>query len=724
MTLEGSWVQCAGPRLRPPRVDPGSFQKQLDEHSRLLERLQREQAESLASWKKQHSEQLKRLALVEVMSKNHQLTLMEGRMSSMEMTLEFGELQVRLVSLEGCVKELQESASLQTTRQEEDELDSAVPKHQKECVQEESASSLQTWQEEDDVDGAVLLERAEVPMQPTDRSALCQILAAPVAFQPKCLEEAQSSPRCDVIRQKGIAQAPSQQGETARADQRKQDKTLTEESTEASEEHLVSACDSCSPQKLHASGGFDLDLEHEYEPLSPHNAAWADHEKQDKTLITESTEDSAENLVFACDGGSPQKLHASGGFDLDLEHEYEPLSPQNSAQADHEKQDKTLITESTEKSAENLVSACDGGSPQKLHASGGLDRDLEHEYEPPSPQKLQAIGGFDVKDGPLVSSQNVDTSKLASEVGNRQKDCLQVDTQATEGTASVHSVDLMFGPPPRAKKLDKPMCLEEALNLGRRCYPLPMSTYTSAFLDCLLAPSKATSGWVEWMARGCRAYFLHFFNLFLQIGCITLLGRMTLWHWNNMELVDCYQLEPVPLMCCIFCFLCSVINEVEECEDMLRILRIIIPTTTVTIPMGYSFDAGGNLRLVEGGMSAYRKTFLVLFVIAPRFLVAITVLVVGALYVAMSTSNTEMLLNCVALVFILDIDDLLFKTLASNEMVRLINAMPVFESDGSESAKGCIDWHKTQSARRLFFGLLLTISVFLMVPKCQRPISW
>eukprot|EP00929_Paragymnodinium_shiwhaense_P080873 TRINITY_DN4221_c0_g1_i1.p1 TRINITY_DN4221_c0_g1~~TRINITY_DN4221_c0_g1_i1.p1 ORF type:complete len:598 (+),score=92.95 TRINITY_DN4221_c0_g1_i1:115-1908(+) len=330
-------------------------------------------------------------------------------------------------------------------------------------------------------------------------------------------------------------------------------------------------------------------------------------------------------------------------------------------------------------------------------------------------EKLQAAEALSTADAPLALSEG---SALSKEEALGRTSML-----AENGDVSGTALQEDEGVAPTKTHHDKPMYLEEALNFGSSCYPLPPSTYTTALLDCVISARSTTS--CEWLGRSYRAYFLHVLNVALQLGCIWLLGRLTLWQWNNMELVDCYELEPVPLMCCIFCFLCTIINEVEECEDMITILVRIMPTTTVTTPIKFVFDHEGYLHhdFSEGGMSVYRKVFLLIIVILPRFLIALAVMVVGSLYVAMSTSNTEMLLNCVALVFILDIDDLLFKTLASNEKVRILNSMPVFESDEPPSCS-VVDWQKTQSVRRLFFGLLLTGSVFLVVPKCQRPLAW
>eukprot|EP00929_Paragymnodinium_shiwhaense_P017108 TRINITY_DN12605_c0_g1_i1.p1 TRINITY_DN12605_c0_g1~~TRINITY_DN12605_c0_g1_i1.p1 ORF type:complete len:423 (-),score=46.98 TRINITY_DN12605_c0_g1_i1:1011-2192(-) len=73
------------------------------------------------------------------------------------------------------------------------------------------------------------------------------------------------------------------------------------------------------------------------------------------------------------------------------------------------------------------------------------------------------------------------------------------------------------------KKSSKAMCLEDALSFGNRCYPLPASTYTTAFLDCVLSPNSATS--FERLGRSYRAYFLHFLNLLYFVFFVPLSMR-------------------------------------------------------------------------------------------------------------------------------------------------------------------------------------------------------
>eukprot|EP00929_Paragymnodinium_shiwhaense_P080874 TRINITY_DN4221_c0_g2_i1.p1 TRINITY_DN4221_c0_g2~~TRINITY_DN4221_c0_g2_i1.p1 ORF type:complete len:500 (+),score=67.70 TRINITY_DN4221_c0_g2_i1:97-1596(+) len=331
-------------------------------------------------------------------------------------------------------------------------------------------------------------------------------------------------------------------------------------------------------------------------------------------------------------------------------------------------------------------------------------KDLEDSpINPPFSQvKLRDTGGLSGDSATL-------SSKQAADKGVAEDGATRDDEEETGMVSRKMPTQAMF--------------LEDALTFKHKCYPLPASTYTTAFLDCVLSQDSST--YSEWFGRSYRAYFLHVFNLFIQTGCIILLGRLTLWHWNNIQGVECYALEPMPLLCCIFCFLCTIISEVEECEDMITILLSIIPTTEVTAPIAFRFDAEGYLHhdFSRGGMTKCRKVLLLVVVIVPRFLIAMAVLLIGSLYLAMSFSNADLLLNCVALHFILDIDSLIFTTLASNETVRLLQAMPVFESDHPPYCPA-IDWKKIQSARRLFVGLLLTTIVFQVAPKCEQPITW
>eukprot|EP00929_Paragymnodinium_shiwhaense_P014379 TRINITY_DN12227_c0_g1_i5.p1 TRINITY_DN12227_c0_g1~~TRINITY_DN12227_c0_g1_i5.p1 ORF type:complete len:558 (-),score=113.93 TRINITY_DN12227_c0_g1_i5:47-1720(-) len=267
----------------------------------------------------------------------------------------------------------------------------------------------------------------------------------------------------------------------------------------------------------------------------------------------------------------------------------------------------------------------------------------------------------------------------------------------------------------------KPMLLADALNLSLYCYALPPSTYTVALLLGVLESTKEMSSLKYYR----KAFSLHAFNLVLQGGCVFLLYELMLYHWRNWHTTECYELETVPLFACLFCFLCSVVNDMQECTNMAEAVWRIISTTEETSTLFFERDEHGNLRPVPGagGMSVRRKVKVCCMVILPKLGLAIAVLFIGCLFLAMSTSNTELLLNCMALTFILDIDELLFKTMTSDEVSRLITSMPLFEAR-EEKGTWAEQWHHTRSMRGLVAATAIALLVLWAAPSCVDPQQW
>eukprot|EP00929_Paragymnodinium_shiwhaense_P007447 TRINITY_DN11136_c0_g1_i1.p1 TRINITY_DN11136_c0_g1~~TRINITY_DN11136_c0_g1_i1.p1 ORF type:complete len:768 (+),score=120.12 TRINITY_DN11136_c0_g1_i1:101-2404(+) len=733
---------------RPPIDEDEDVERTLDEHSWLLERLKAavdEQTSCLSSLRvqflelsarstpfqtfQQSFEDLEQLSKTQDAKYSSLISNLEGKLASaMEMNIGLGGMRdYRLDSLEASLKQLQESVNSQAKREEN--LQNAAlrfaPHPSKKAPQESQEVSVKMWS----VLGTKVASQPTLeasasptdlpwqmwnvpatpvtvhpklssPQPPTELPAkIWKVLETPVMLQPTYVEDVLVSAPVLAQKKQTFQMAPEEEDHDLHAFWAMHDQIFAED---------------MECENVPSSQPKDVeDVQVSAPDLTPRQEKAVQASAEKDTVLRGYWDRHDHTLAEGIECDDSIRLQPKYVEDVQFADSVS-LSGEQTAEASADERRKELAEEIRRKAfALQAYLETHDQTPRQ-----GLEREetVSSTCADSSPSKTRDIDACSLQHAPSALSQ-----ALYESTTDGSDNAIKRDAQAIEGKVATPPVI------PAACSMEacapQAMCLEDALSFRSRCYPLPPSTYTTALLDCVLSPSSPTP--CGWMVRSCWAYSLHFVNLFLQIGCITLLGRLTLWQWNNMEFVDCYQLEPVPLLCCIFLFICTIVNEVEECKEMLTILWKILPTTEVTSPLRFRFDAAGFLHhdASVGGMTACRKLFLLLLVILPRFLIAVAILLVGSLYLATSASNAEMLLNCVALVFILDIDDLLFKTLASSERVRLLQAMPIFKVDHEAHCPG-IDGHKTQSLRRLLFGSLLTAIVFLFVPQCDRPISW
>merc|ERR1711994_522164 len=87
-----------------------------------------------------------------------------------------------------------------------------------------------------------------------------------------------------------------------------------------------------------------------------------------------------------------------------------------------------------------------------------------------------------------------------------------------------------------------------------------------------------------------------------------------------------------------------------------------------------------KLVLKKAGFSVARKAFLFCNVIVIKFLVAAAMIVIGGVFVASSKGNEDLLLNCLAVIFIIEVDELVYLTLVPSWAKSLLQELPPFET--------------------------------------------
>lgn len=121
---------------------------------------------------------------------------------------------------------------------------------------------------------------------------------------------------------------------------------------------------------------------------------------------------------------------------------------------------------------------------------------------------------------------------------------------------------------------------------------------------------------------------------------------------------------------------CYCYGELWETVGMLRwILGMATTPTTERLQVVRDPESHALTGVVSGLSSGY-KLFATLAVVLPKLALGATLWWYGASYVAMSVDNAELILNTVAVLFVLEIDDQMYAVTVPESMRRVIAALP------------------------------------------------
>jgi hypothetical protein len=151
---------------------------------------------------------------------------------------------------------------------------------------------------------------------------------------------------------------------------------------------------------------------------------------------------------------------------------------------------------------------------------------------------------------------------------------------------------------------------------------------------------------------------------------------------------------------------------------------ILLPTTESTEIMQLLYDPEtGEPVGYASGVSKWYKATTSLFVILPKLVIGLALWWYGSTFVARSVGNDELILNAVAVVFVLEIDDQLAKVTIPQRMAQLLAKLPPIPLyDPTEEANGslmnsCFD-NRKYFGQWLNFGLMTVMVVAVKLTAC------
>ena len=114
-----------------------------------------------------------------------------------------------------------------------------------------------------------------------------------------------------------------------------------------------------------------------------------------------------------------------------------------------------------------------------------------------------------------------------------------------------------------------------------------------------------------------------------------------------------------------------------------------VPTTPRTEPLQVSRagDTGEATRLVSGFSTRY-KLWCFLISLAPKAVLALLLWHFGSAFILASENEGEVVLNTVAVSFVVEIDDLLYKVLVPAEVSLVLNDLPALRPAQVAPAQG------------------------------------
>lgn len=236
-----------------------------------------------------------------------------------------------------------------------------------------------------------------------------------------------------------------------------------------------------------------------------------------------------------------------------------------------------------------------------------------------------------------------------------------------------------------AKNAQEPVPdLAHVLRMSEFVFEVPQSVYGAAVMGPIL---RESTGHAEvWQFQMVPWIWLLLSN-FLQILFVRGIYYITLENAeSSLDLSTCEELDITILLSALCVFIVVLLRDLQETVDMAELFLRQVPTRQRTSVLKFK-SVGDGLELVGGGMSLIRKFFVLVLVILPKLAIAASILCFGLTYLAFSATNSDVILNCTGLCFVIEVDELLYNFFSTPRIRRLVEACPPFTVNDRKSGK-------------------------------------
>eukprot|EP00931_Biecheleriopsis_adriatica_P117303 TRINITY_DN92836_c0_g1_i1.p1 TRINITY_DN92836_c0_g1~~TRINITY_DN92836_c0_g1_i1.p1 ORF type:complete len:322 (+),score=44.91 TRINITY_DN92836_c0_g1_i1:46-966(+) len=238
-----------------------------------------------------------------------------------------------------------------------------------------------------------------------------------------------------------------------------------------------------------------------------------------------------------------------------------------------------------------------------------------------------------------------------------------------------------FCPSGEPKMLPSSCSCHDAVLVPRFSLQLPSTVYGSAILAATFTDRNASM--LAWWANCGTALFFLLLNDCVQSLMLVQLYQLVQW---NRDVVDsgteCTELYTTFFWTYLGVFFCATLTEMQETWDLFLLIAVGIPTVSEwSDSLKFDREEDGSLTYASGGMTYLRKAVLVILVIVPKYCFGVSLTIIGGWFLQNSATNADLALNSLAVVFILEVDEMIFAYLLPASMRRLVEAMPSFDKD-------------------------------------------
>lgn len=247
---------------------------------------------------------------------------------------------------------------------------------------------------------------------------------------------------------------------------------------------------------------------------------------------------------------------------------------------------------------------------------------------------------------------------------------------------------------------------------------LQESIYGSAVLAATYTQSKTMLSW--WKHCGVAYVFL-VVNAFVQGTMLVQLYQLVAWNRDVIEKdTDCTSLWPSFFFVYHTLFFTAALTDLQDTWDLFLFVQCGIPTVTECcedLALRYTKTEDGSLEYASGGITRMRKACIVCSVVVPKLSFGVGLTIIGGWFLQASATNSDLLLNSLAAVFITDVDEIIYTFFLPATMRHLVEAFPPFGTEHPGRAYRI--WQGIVPVWKLIAVVSLTLIYWFTRMKCS-----
>jgi len=178
----------------------------------------------------------------------------------------------------------------------------------------------------------------------------------------------------------------------------------------------------------------------------------------------------------------------------------------------------------------------------------------------------------------------------------------------------------------------------------------------------------------------CALFFCLMANLAIQGFFLRYVYKIYSDNKDNPLVGECgsYKTDPNLRVFCTLVFTAYCFSEIAETFDMLTWIKKF-PTSTKYEPLELREITGADGETevkFSSGMTSWYKWYCYICILFPKFSIAVALLTYGTGFVVTTIYDSDLILNAIALGFVLDIDDMAYTYFMTYQMREIVQGLP------------------------------------------------